>query len=304
MCAKYRWHELGDAWSVFLFVHHIVTSDQIWEALFTTLDVVENLRYVRLTNHLVAGEDEGHLEVGHALLHLVDDALDHFKFFKQIDDIVLSVHLGASGILRKLEKTASCVAQLNDENVLLDAGVNRSTKQALKEGPVLCQAADSGEFVLEVSPDVVRLEADCLVACQQDLLPENIIVLLRVFVPGAHLLALDEPVFLGGRICENFEQTRSFVVVARRVISQLNVDIYVRRCCRVHVVKTTFGHLSENLVELRCFNFLFDFVKVLNCHVVEWSNKPVLQLLQLLVSCSLFVGSLAFLVVREVLLCF
>ena len=122
--------------------------------------------------------------------------------------------------------------------------------------------------MLEVSPDVVRLEADCLVARQQDLLPKNIIVLLGVFVPGAHLLALNESVFLGGRICENFEQTRSFVVVACRVVSQLNVDIYVRRCCRVHVVKTTFGHLSENLVELRCLNFLFDFVEVLNCHVV------------------------------------
>ena len=205
LCAKYRWHEFGDAWSVFLFIHHIVAGDQIWEALFTTLNVVENFRYVRLTNHLVAGEDEGHLEVGHALLYLVNDALDHFEFFKQIDDIVLSVHLGAIGIFRKLEKTASCVAQLDDENVLLDARFNRCAKQALKEGSVLCQAANSGEFVLEVSPDVVRLKADCLVSCQQDLLPENIIVLLRVFVPGAHLLALNEPVFLGGRICENFE---------------------------------------------------------------------------------------------------
>ena len=61
------------------------------------------------------------------------------------------------------------MAQLYDEDILLDALVNVRAQKPLEERGILRQSAYPRKFVLEVAPDVVRLETKLLFARQQDL---------------------------------------------------------------------------------------------------------------------------------------
>ena len=75
------------------------------------------------------------------------------------------------------------MAQLHEENILLDARVDVGAEQPLEERLVLGKTANSCELVLEEAPDVVGLQTDGLLLGQQDLRSEDLIILLRVFVP-------------------------------------------------------------------------------------------------------------------------
>ena len=133
--------------------------------------------------------------------------------------------------------------------------------------------------MLEEAPDVVRFEPDSLLACQQDLLTKDLVVFLWVLIPTAHLIALNEAVFLHGRVREHLEETRAFIVVGRVVVRQLDVDIGVGRSGRMHMMKTTFGHSKEDLMKLRSLDFTLDLVKVLNRHIISWRDHFRLKLL-------------------------
>lgn len=58
----------------------------------------------------------------HALLDIVDDALDHLKLVQEGHRVLDILDLRASHIILFIEKTTGGVAQLNDEDVLFDAG--------------------------------------------------------------------------------------------------------------------------------------------------------------------------------------
>lgn len=56
--------------------------------------MVKNLSYMSLAYHLVASQDEGHLEVRCCLFDVVDDVLDHFEFVKERNSLLLVVKFG------------------------------------------------------------------------------------------------------------------------------------------------------------------------------------------------------------------
>ena len=80
--AQDRWHEFFNGRRVLFFIDHVVANDQVWILLLALPDVVQNLSHVRLSDHLVAREDESHLKVRYTGLDLINDSLDHLKFFK------------------------------------------------------------------------------------------------------------------------------------------------------------------------------------------------------------------------------
>ena len=83
LSTKDRRHELGDRRRVLFLIDHVVTRDQVWVALLSDANVVENLVDVSLAHHFVAGQNQRHLEVWHSLLNLVDDALNHGKLIQE-----------------------------------------------------------------------------------------------------------------------------------------------------------------------------------------------------------------------------
>ena len=215
-------------------------------ALLAHLDVVEDLRHVRLADHFVAREDQGHLEVGHTLLDLVDDALDHGELVEQGHVLLLLHEIGAIRlVLALIVQAAGSVPQFDDKDILLDARLDVGPEQPLEEGSILGQSGDAGELVLEEVPDVVRLEPYLLLSRQQDLASQHLVILFRVAVEGAHLLALDVAILHVGALLEYFEEALPLVIVSDRVIGQLNEDIYMRRCSGMHMVQTAFWHLVQ-----------------------------------------------------------
>lgn len=117
--------------------------------------MVQNLGHMRLANHLVTRQDEGHLEVRHFRLHFVNDSLNHGKLVEKVNRVVLARHRGSTLVLADLKETARRVAQLHNEDILLNASINVRAKEALKERAVLSESADPGKLVLEEAPDVV-----------------------------------------------------------------------------------------------------------------------------------------------------
>lgn len=134
---QHGWHELGDLGRVVLFVHHIIAHNKIGVALLTYANVVQDFVDVLLTNHFVAGQNESHFEVGHLHLDLINDGLDHCKLVQQGHRSLGFFDLRFLNTLLSIEKTASCVAQLNDVDVLLDAGLDVGAQKSLEEGTVL-----------------------------------------------------------------------------------------------------------------------------------------------------------------------
>ena len=134
--------------------------------------------------------------------------------------------------------------QLYDIDILLDACVNVCPEQSLKERPVLRQTADTRELVLEVAPDVVGFEAVLLFTSQQYLTPENLIVFFWVGVKRAHLLALNKTILHVLPVLKDLEQAFALIVVRDRVVSELNEDVYMGCCGRMHVMKCAFRHLA------------------------------------------------------------
>ena len=246
--AEDRRHELADERCELLLVDHVVPDDQIGVALLAHLDVVENLGHVRLADHFVAREDQRQLEVRHSLLHLVDDALDHGELVEERHVVLLLDEVGPVRIAVLLVQAARGVPQFDNKDILLNACINARPQQLLKKGPVLGQTCYPRELMLEEAPNIVRLEADLLGSRQQDLTLEYLIVLFRIAVERAHLLALDVPVLHVRPILEDLEETLPLVVISDGVVSQLNVDINVRRCGCMDMVQTALGHLVKKLI--------------------------------------------------------
>lgn len=196
------------------------------------------------------------------------------------------------------------MAQLYNKDILLDASFDVGSKQALKEWPVLGEASDSAELVLEVPPNVMGLQAMLLLASEQDLAAQDIVVLFRFGVEASHLLALHEAVFLVRGVLEDLEEAFALVVVRDRVVCQLNKDVDVRRCRGVNVVQATLWHLAQYLVQLSLHQLVLDGVEVVDGHVVEGRDQRVLELRELGVGLTLCVGCLRLDIVREVLLLF
>lgn len=126
--------------------------------------------------------------------------------------------------------------ELNDKDVLLNARFNLRFEQALKEGLILCKATDSRKLMLEKAPDIVRLQSSLLFMGQQDLLFQNFVIILRVLIELTHLNALDEAILLLGWATEDLEQPLSLVVVGLWLVRELDVNIDMGRCSRVHMV--------------------------------------------------------------------
>ena len=107
LSSKNRWHELGDAGRVLFLVNHIVSDDKIRILLLAALDVIQNLGHVRLSDHLVAGQDQRHIKVRHTLLNFFDDAIDHGELVEQVNWIILTIDLRPSLVGSDLKQTAS-----------------------------------------------------------------------------------------------------------------------------------------------------------------------------------------------------
>jgi len=112
-------HEFYNLRSELFFVDHVVASDQIGVLLLANTDVLQDLRTVRLAHHLVGGQDQRHFKVWNSSLDVVDDSLNHGEFVDKRNDLLLLV----------LE-AARRVPQLNDEDILSDAGVDVGTEKS------------------------------------------------------------------------------------------------------------------------------------------------------------------------------
>lgn len=62
--------------------------------LLTNLDVVQNLGYMRLAHHFVAGEDKSHFEVRDLFLDVVNNILNHLELFKKRQNLMLGLEFG------------------------------------------------------------------------------------------------------------------------------------------------------------------------------------------------------------------
>ena len=135
------------------------------------------------------------------------------------------------------------MTQLQNECVLLNARFDVGAQQLLKEGTILGKTANSGEFVLEKAPNVVRLQSILLFTCQENLAAQDVIVLFRILVERAHLDALDKAILFVVWILENFKQALTLIVVSLGLVGKLNEDVNMGRCSCMHMMQASLGHV-------------------------------------------------------------
>jgi len=142
---------------VFL-VHEIVSRDQVREKTLGSTHIVEHFGGTRFSLELESRDDHDELEgmrqhvagLGTLVLGL---SLDLCNFF--VDNLHLFLH--GDGLQVLIEEDARSMAELNYEDVLLDARLESGSDDSLEEFDVLSKVVDETEFRLEFGPDIVRL---------------------------------------------------------------------------------------------------------------------------------------------------
>ena len=118
-----------------------------------------------------------------SLLQFVDDCANDAELFDEVDLFLVIA-----------EQHARDVAVLDDEDILLDACLQRRPQEPLEEGHVLAQFSNFCEFVLEESPNVVRFFVVGLCGGQQDLVSELPVELLFILIESPQLRGLDKAI--------------------------------------------------------------------------------------------------------------
>ena len=181
------------------------------------------------------------------------------------------------------------MTQLQNECVLLNARFDVGAQQLLKEGTILGKTANSGEFVLEKAPNVVRLQSILLFTCQENLAAQDIIVLFRILVERAHLDALDKAILFVVWILENFKQALTLIVVSLGLVGKLNEDVNMGRCSCMHMMQASLGHVRKNFVKLRLHQSVLHLKEVVKRNIVQRSDQVIFQQSEFLVGCLLLI---------------
>ena len=147
LSSQNRWHEFLNAWCILFFINHVKACDKVWVLFLGNSDVVKYFTDMRVSNNLVARQNQTHLEVRYLLLCLVNDFLDYCNFIQKWHRLLFFV-----------EETSSGVSQLNYENVLRKTSINVGLEENLEERFVFSKTANSCEFMLEILPNFVAFK--------------------------------------------------------------------------------------------------------------------------------------------------
>lgn len=101
-------HKFGNFRCVLFFVHHVETGNQARILFFANANVVKNFGNMRVTDHLIANQNEHQMEIWVCSAHICQNVVDHFEFIQKW-------HL----LLFVIKQTPGCVSKFENENVLL-----------------------------------------------------------------------------------------------------------------------------------------------------------------------------------------